>query len=293
MKLKYLYPLLFLLSCSGSEIILPDSTGSFDEIIVVVNDAEWDETFIEIAKYYFESELIGVGNSEKDFKILQINKSEFSSLLKTHRHIFLISKKPFASFRNKWANNQLVVNFNNTDSLTFSNSSSKAKKIISRFNKKNYKKKIRKSLNIEAINLLNNKFDINASISSDYTISLDSTNVFWLSYNPSKKEQIKQLIFLSVDSLDLISPHVIINRTLFKYLKGAPENSYVKLEDNYPLTFDDDFYRGLWKLHNGFMGGPIMIKFIKNKNSFYLMIAVIFAPNSAKRTYIKEIEAIL
>ena len=72
MKLKYLYPLLFLFSCSDSEITLPDSTGSFDEIIVVVNDAEWDETFIEIAKYYFESELIGVGNSEKDFKILTI-----------------------------------------------------------------------------------------------------------------------------------------------------------------------------------------------------------------------------
>ena len=65
------------------------------------------------------------------------------------------------------------------------------------------------------------------------------------------------------------------------------------LEDKYPIVMYNDFYRGLWRLQNGFMGGPILIKPILSGNKIIIITALVFDPSSKKRKYIKEFEAIL
>ena len=62
--------------------------------------------------------------------------------------------------------------------------------------------------------------------------------------------------------------------------------------DFYPDLYNGS-YRTLWKLHNGFMGGSIVIKPYFLDNQIILAIALVFNPQNLKRAYIKEFEAIL
>ena len=78
-----------------------------------------------------------------------------------------------------------------------------------------------------------------------------------------------------------------------KYLIGAKEGSYVRIEPAYPPYYSENTYRGLWKLEHGFMGGPIIIKSYFVKNKIVVNAGIVFAPQSFKRKYIKEFEAIL
>ena len=78
-----------------------------------------------------------------------------------------------------------------------------------------------------------------------------------------------------------------------KYLLGEKEGSYARIEPGYPPCYFENTYRGLWKLEHGFMGGPFLIKTYFVKNKIVVNVGLVFAPQSRKRKYIKEFEAIL
>ena len=112
-----LYIFLFvLISCTQNSKTLPGSTGSTNEIIVVIDDNLWNESYSDLFRSVFEKELIGVSTYETKFKLLQINNFEFNSLLKSHRHIILVNNNPTAFASNKWAMNQVVFNVSTSDS---------------------------------------------------------------------------------------------------------------------------------------------------------------------------------
>ena len=76
-----------------------------------------------------------------------------------------------------------------------------------------------------------------------------------------------------------------------RLLKGSKQGSHVKIENMYEPILYKGFYRGLWKLNKGFMGGPIIIS--NYNESEIITIGIIFAPNADKRSYLKKMEAIL
>jgi hypothetical protein len=141
-----------------------------------------------------------------------------------------------------------------------------------------------------------NRFNIDANITKEYTKTVDSNNVVLFTYNPSNDEVIKHIFITSFDykeSFDIDSIYSRTNKLLKNHLIGSRPSSYVTLEDRYPLVMYNDFYRGLWRLQNGFMGGSILIKPILNENKIIIITALVFDPSSKKRKYIKEFEAIL
>ena len=289
-----LYIFLFvLISCTQNSKTLPGSTGSTNEIIVVIDDNLWNESYSDLFRSVFEKELIGVSTYETKFKLLQINNFEFNSLLKSHRHIILVNNNPTAFASNKWAMNQVVFNVSTSDSENIFNDLQDVLSGLENFLYLSSRSKLSKSYNSKASNVLESRFLIDAFIPNEYETSLDSVNIFWLSYNPSKKEIIKHLMFFKVDSLDILNPQLIMNKKLFKYIKGPQAGSYVEIEKRYPLSLNDKFYRGLWRLEKGFMGGPLLARIIRNESGTYLMLALAFSPNSPKRNFIQEVEAIL
>ncbi len=284
-------------SCKNTSKTLPNSSGAFSEVVFVVNDALWDRVAGDIVKEVFENEIPGLGKPESSFKVIQINNSEFSSLFKTHKQIVIISKDSSNISDEKWAKNQIVAHIKFTGNTeVFKSDCLNIYPVFYDNELKYIRDRISKKIESNYSNYIKQIFNIDLLIPLEYTLSLDTNNILLFSYNPPKKEEIKHLLIFSISnsSINLVDSIFTQTDKLFELnLKGSRSDSYVKIEPNYSPILDKGSYRVLWKLNNGFMGGPALIKpyFINDK--VVVVASVIFAPHSSKRKYIKEIEAIL
>jgi len=297
--MRYLFVILFLLSaCSDGIKSLPSSTGILSEVIFVVEDLLWEKQVKDVAFKIFGAPIQGLMQNESSFKVIHVNHSEFKSILRTHKNIIIISKNvPNSSKKNKWANGQLVVqlefeyevhklimDLNRVKAVFEFREIKTLRKSISNSSQKALENKIREQFNIETL------------IPSEYTIIKDTTTLFWATYNPEKKEQIKHLFVFSFNSKEIDIQHEVLQKTdsiFAKYLLGSKKGQYVKIEDRFPPVCSDNTYRGLWKLESGFMGGPFFIKTYFFNKKVVVTVGLIFAPNDRKRNYIRTLEAIL
>ena len=297
MRYILFFLILGLLSCNENNVTLPNSTGSKSEILFVSPDYLWENTLGDIVVNCFTSPIPGITKNENSFKVLQVNEKEFSSLLKTHTNIVLITSDTTTYFKsNLWAFDQLVtflffkndINQFNSEcksifNIYYDKEISAIKNKILNTSNKAYNKKIYDSFRVKTI------------IPSEYSQSFDAEDQMLFSYNPQNKDVIKHILIykLPVDTFDLHHLQLQTNSFFKQHLKGPKDNSYVEIETLYPLQMYNDSYRGLWKLKNGFMGGPLIIKPYYLDDQIIVSVAIVFDPKSSKRTYIKEFEAIL
>ena len=289
---------LFFLSCSDGNKILPNSTGENSEIIFVVDDKLWKNSIDSLVRNIFGASIEGVNQIEALFKIIQVNHREFKSILKTHKNVIIISDIGSKSRqRNKWSNGQLVAQ------LKWENSSENLLQDLIVLRKLFVKKElnlirsyIEKSSQRNIEKILVSNFGVACVIPNEYDIIKNDSAFFWANYDPINSDEIKNiLIFSFIPRTKNLQSEVLFHTdSIFaRYLKGAKETSYVRIEQEYSPYFHENIYRGLWKLEHGFMGGPFLIKTHFARNKIVVNVGLVFAPQSAKRKYIKEFEAIL
>ena len=297
--MRYLIVFLFVLSaCSDGIKTLPSSTGILSEVIFVVEDALWENQVKDVAFKTFGVPIQGLTQDESSFRVIQVNHSEFKSILKTHKNIVIIAKNvPTSNQQDKWANDQLVVQleFKHEDNeLTKDLNKVKAifefreirilRNSISKSSQKMQEKHIKEEFNIETL------------IPSEYTIIKDTVALFWATYNPEKQEEIKHLFVFSFEPKEINLQQEVLQKTdsiFTKYLLGAKQGQHVKIENKFSPIYYENTYRGLWKLQGGFMGGPFLIKTYFIDKKVVVTVGLIFAPNDRKRNYIRTLEAIL
>ena len=297
--MRYLIVFLFVLSsCSDGIKTLPSSTGILSEVIFVVEDALWENQVKDVAFRTFGVPIQGLTQDESSFRVIQVNHSEFKSILKTHKNIVIIAKNvPTSNQQDKWANDQLVVQleFKHEDNeLTKDLNKVKAifefreirilRNSISKSSQKIQEKHIKEEFNIETL------------IPSEYTIIKDTVALFWATYNPEKQEEIKHLFVFSFEPKEINLQQEVLQKTdsiFTKYLLGAKQGQHVKIENKFSPIYYENTYRGLWKLQGGFMGGPFLIKTYFIDKKVVVTVGLIFAPNDRKRNYIRTLEAIL
>lgn len=297
--MRYLIVFLFFLSaCSNGIKTLPSSTGILSEVIFVVEDALWENQVKDVAFRTFGVPIQGLTQDESSFTVIQVNHSEFKSILKTHKNIVIIAKNvPTSNQQDKWANDQLVVQleFKHEDNeLTKDLNKVKAifefreirilRNSISKSSQKIQEKHIKEEFNIETL------------IPSEYTIIKDTVALFWGTYNPEKQEEINHLFVFSFEPKEINLQQEVLQKTdsiFAKYLLGAKHGQHVKIEGMFSPVYSENTYRGLWKLNGGFMGGPFLIKTYFINKKVVVTVGLIFAPSNRKRKYIKTFEAIL
>ena len=297
--MRYLIITFLFISCNNNNKYLPPSTGSDSEILFVVGDGLWLQEINELASNIFEKYIVGLNQNEQEFNLIQINHDEFNSVLKRHRNIVIINDKVVVNNtkKNQWANNQNVFYIN------WQQDSKKNKTIL-----KNIKDKFEQieimqlknsyllESNTEEEKKLKNNFKIAFVVPSKYEVNQNNETFFWASYNPSNSDEIKQILIFSFKpkttniSFEVLSK---LDSVYTTFLNGAKKNSYVTIEPNYPPHYSKNIYRGLWRLENGFMGGPFLAKTYFVNDKVVISTGVVFAPQSAKRRHIKEFEAIL
>jgi len=297
--MRYLIVFLFILSaCSEGIKTLPSSTGILSEVIFVVEDALWENQVKDLAFRTFGVPIQGLTQDESSFRVIQVNHSEFKSILKTHKNIVIIAKNvPTSNQQDKWANDQLVVQleFKHEDN-ELTKDLNKVKAIFEFREIRILRNSISKSSQKIQEKYIKEEFNIETLIPSEYTIIKDTVALFWATYNPEKQEEIKHLFIFSFEPKEINLQQEVLQKTdsiFAKYLLGAKHGQHVKIEGMFSPVYSENSYRGLWKLNGGFMGGPFLIKTYFIDKKVVVTVGLIFAPNNRKRKYIKTFEAIL
>ena len=294
------FPIVFLLffSCVDTPKTLPGAIGKNSEVVFVVDDILWENHIDSLVANSFGANIKGISKSESLFSIIRVNHREFKSILKSHTNIVLVlegSKE--RNQNNKWANNQLVASLNWDGNLnSFSQELLEIKEIFIskeiRSIRNNFKKKSQKNIEKNLLDSFGKKF----IVPKKYSIIINDSTLFWGNYNPKGSDEIKNIFVFSFipQTLNLQREVLFKTDSLFaKHLLGAREGSFVCIEKDYPPYYFQNMYRGLWRLHNGFMGGPFLIKTSYKGDKVVVSLGLVFSPQSKKRAHIKEFEAIL
>ena len=81
--------MVFSCNLKDNNYLLRKSTGNLHEIIFVIDSNLWDSETGMIIKNNFFTDIKGLPQKEKLFKLIQINHKDFSSIYKTHKNIIL------------------------------------------------------------------------------------------------------------------------------------------------------------------------------------------------------------
>lgn len=297
--MRYLIIIILFITCNNNDKYLPPSTGSESEILFVVSDSLWSRDVNELASNVFEKFIVGLNQNEQEFNLIQINNDEFNSILRRHKNIVIINERVVNNNfkQDQWANNQNIFYVNwqqdfSKNKITLNNIKNRFAQIEIAKLKNSY---LLESNN-ETEKKLKNRFGVEFVIPSKYKVNETQDAFFWASYNPSNSDEIKQILIFSFKPKTTNITFEVLSKldsVYSTYLNGSKKNSYVTIEPNYPPHYSNNIYRGLWRLENGFMGGPFIAKTYFVNDTIIISTGVVFAPQSTKRKHIKEFEAIL
>ena len=295
-NLLFAFSFLFLLSCDEGRKTLPKSTGSANEIILVISDAILNKYPSKAIKKIFTEDYPGLQQSEPFFNVIKIKPNDFSNIFKTHQNIILISEtQKQGSTKDLWARPQLVIGMqwnNENNEKEFLKNCKNYREIF-------YQNQINRVAEkfTETNQNIKSNFGVDVKIPSEYTIIIDSANIFWATCNPKKSDLIKQIVVFNLNTNEINFQENLINKVdsvLERTLKGNRGNNFVQIEKRFPLEVSDNTYRGLWKMNQEFMGGPFLMKIQKkNEGETIVSIGIVFAPGKPKKHFMIEMEALL
>ena len=306
MKFKYIFITLvsLIFSCdseTSKKKILSESTGKQNEIILVIEDSDWNGVVGDILRKTFEFEIDGLPQSEKLFNLVKINPSQFSRFFRTHMNIMFVGRDYKDSYtKNKWAKPQIVMYINsNSNERKFKTSCVRSFNFFNRKELENIKYSYKRAHNTEARKHIQESFGIDLFLPTEYSVSLKVENLFisdFHSFN-EKQDLLKYILVYEFFPTNEVDPkNQLINFTdsiLKENIKGTVDGSYVQIDRRMPLSEIDGTYRGIWTLKNGFMAGPFILKSRYIEDRIIVSLGLVFYPNEDKRDYVRTFEAIL
>lgn len=308
--------LISLFACTPSgEEILPGITGKAGELIIVAEDKYWDATMGDPIIDLLAADIMGLPQAEPLFDPVQVDPSNFTSIFKTHRNIFIVdvdpSKKEALEIRkDSWATPQIVVQLIAADTARVrAILAAKGKTIANHFLDME-KKRNMDSYTKQKDNLLTDKvfdkFGIKMSIPKSYTVAREEDNFLWIRQETG--DLTMGLLITTFDYKDTatFTPNYLADRRdeMTKvYVPGPSDGSYMKTYREYPLSFEKTKISGkyaakvygLWNVEGDFMGGPfINYSFVDPSGNKVVMIdGFIFAPKLDKRNLVRQLDAVI
>lgn len=307
---------------------LPDASGGYSDVIVVVSDDVWKNKIEEDLKFLLSSPIKGLYNPEPNFDITKINKASFSGLFQVQRAILLIEKDPKAqrtglfNIEKKYAEGQLMLKVvgkstQDISDILFVNSVT-LQKSFETHRLKALKQNAFENRSAAIINKIREKQGFTIEVPNGYQIIHNNEEIMYCSkqskamcdYGIRQECYYQNGIFVSLydyDAQNQLDQKAIIkkrNELTKAYVFGPErkEKTYMEVEDEFEPHFErselDGNYcsitKGWWNMVNATMGGPFVnLTFVNKDNNKVVMIdGFCFAPNFDKRQFILEMEAI-
>ena len=306
----------FISSCKNDDNpTLPQITGKAGEIIVVIEKKYWESAVGSSLRSCLASEHIALPQPEPIFDLVNIPRSAFSGILKSHRNILLIEiktgVKPSITIRkDAWATPQLVISIMAPDAASFTQLIKKNKKrLIDAIETIERNRLITKYASLEKKSIsekLLKKFHLSMTVPKGYEIAKEAENIIWIRREtPETSQGILIYHYANTGSNIFTKENIITVRDSVTklHIPGPTEGSYMTTMHDYPVTIRSmNFYgfravetRGLWDVHGDFMGGPFISYTLidEQRNRVVVAEGYVYAPKFNKRNYLRQLEAIL
>lgn len=299
--------------------LLPSSVGRFNELMVVVNDKEWDgKVGIELKKIIADN-VIGLPQPEPQFSITHIPHQGFDGFLKHNRNILSVERGDVGSIDVEYdlfAKPQVYVHLKGPDHESIIETiRSNPEKLVAIFKEHDVKmvqKRLRKNIHKPKTIDYFNEQGLSFKTPTDFTKVDDVKDFVWFrkrvehyGHNVNGSLNIVSYTIPLEMPFETLKDSIVSIRDSIgkKHIPGAVDGSYLITEAAYtPHIFDaildgKTAYKinGKWEVYKDFMAGPFVSYFVHDQKNNRLVVVegIVYAPIIKKRDFIFEIEAII
>jgi hypothetical protein len=303
------------ISCNDQAIVVQDSAGRLNDILVVIENNDWDGALGDTIRKEFARPLDGIVREEPIFTLNHVKPTAFKGMLKKSRNYLYLKKSDSSGVSVKkdvYANPQLGIVVRGKNKKEISQViSENADKMIALFNQGEVERK-QYLMDKVALNTdrLTERFGFEIIVPRAYHFATYNgemdNDFFWLRRN------------ITEGTMDLMIYEVDRNRikrsdsTVMDIVKVRDSIGAIKiLTDGGPFQTEPAFSpflnesqidgnfafetKGTWEVKNMFMAGPFINYAIynKEKDNWLIIEGYVSAPSSKQRNYLFEIESIL
>ena len=314
---RYFIPLILLLtilSCHNkkSAPLVLSSNGNINTITVVMTDQLWEGQIGQTVQDMYAYPTEGLPQQEPLFDLKQIPPEVFSGFAQSSRSVLWVGIHDQTNVRidkDTYAQPQTVAVFTAPTPTALTeiivSQSDEVIKTLRAQERAERLRRIRKSTYTK--HGLDKKFGVALTMPSAYKIFKEDETTTWFQ-REIQKGHVNLLVTTTPydegivfdQNLDkIIAQHDSIGKA---FIPGRLPNSYLITEKAYePYVYSTRFgkkpaleIRGTWEVQGDFMAGPFLQYIINDKpnNRNIILEGFVFAPSTAKRDYVFEIETI-
>ena len=322
MKIKSLLPILVVIvflagACfQRTETLKPKVSGKAGEVMVVLPEFKWESEIGTALINLLAQDQYGLPQAEPLFDLVHVVPDQFSRIFTSHRNILLfktgpeVTEEKISVQRDQWSTPQLVINFQaRTDSGIVKLIMDNGQYLIDRINLAERERVIinfKKYQDPEVLHAIRDKYNLSLFIPKGYSLDLDSAHFAWLESETLKTLQGLFIYDYPYTDEDIFTQEYLTakrNQMLKEFVPGSAKDSWMTTEELLPPIFrefelDRQYVaelRGLWKLENGFMGGPFvsLSRVDEQRNRVVTVEGWVYAPDDEKRELLRQVESIL
>lgn len=297
-------------------LLMPNASGLPYEMLVVMDDAQWDRPLGRAVFNVLDSDVPGLPQSERSFRISRVEPDGFNSnMFKIMRNVIKVdiqniyTQPKFKFARNVYSYPQMIMTLQAPDeeSLTeYINNNQQS--IIDFFTKAEMNREIenlRDRHNPEVSRLAEEILDVNIWVPWELNKFKKGKDFLWASTNVGKKDM--NLVLYSypyTDKNTFTLDYFLQKRdsVMKANIPGGPKGSYMTTNHDYVYVEDGtvrgkyaQIARGLWRIQGDRMGGPFVSHSRVDEANGRVVVAeaFIYAPESLKRDLLRRMEAAL
>lgn len=321
MKIKHLLFFLIMLillpSCGGKKkgIFTPTSSGRPYEIIVVVDPALWERAAGRALFDVLDSDVPGLPQPERAFRIMHTSPQNFDMTLKLIRNIIVVdiqdiyTQAKFKHTTDVYAAPQKILTIQAPDEKEFrAFVEENGYSIVDFFTRVEMNRRIvelKKNHSNYISTKVNSLFGYDVFVPAELISSKVGEDFFWASTNAATSDM--NFVIYTYPYTDKRT----FTRDFFMHKRdsvmkvnvpGAREGMYMATDtmtvDVKGIDVQGDYVleaRGLWKMKGDFMGGPFVshTRLDKANNRIVTVEAFIYSPDKLKRNLMRMMEASL
>jgi hypothetical protein len=300
-------------SDSKNPILLATSSGNINNISVIIENDMWEGSIGEALRKSLAAPVDGLPQDEPMFSLNQMPPEAFSGFVRKNRLFVKIEKGPagrFKIFNDPFAHPQTGVVITGQDSNEIINQiSMNSEEIIETLRNTEIKEKQRRiNKSLKDDKKLKRTLGVSLKFPTAYRYAMENEDFFWIRKDIPKGNMEILVYAVPLNQIDrdtsVIANIIKMRDSIGKaHIPGPLEESYMITEEAYaPYLFnskvDGKFAyetKGTWEVKNAFMAGPFINYAVRDSanNRYIILEGFTFAPATAKRDNMFELEAIL